>query len=107
VRPHVTPREELAGRFESFVMRRILERLARRPGLFVARTELAQYIWRDDAEGGPLMAVKVVDAIVYRERDRLAALGWAVHGMRGSRKGYRLVMLPLAGIEEPGQSAGR
>lgn len=88
----VAPREELVGRLQtsSWVFRAIVQRLAWRPGLKITCAELADYVYRDDPEGGPVRATDSIKEIVSRYRHELEPLGWALR----SRRGYWLEVSP-------------
>lgn len=89
------PREELASLIEknSPVLHAIVRRLARRPGRMISVEELADYVWKDDSDGGPLEAVTAIHNAFYKGREAVQALGWDIECHYGR---YRLVTLESA-----------
>lgn len=76
----VVPREELVGRLEtrSTVFLRIVRRLAWRPGNLVTTEELVEYIWSEDADGGPDNPLGVIHGTIHNHHHRLWRLGWKI-----------------------------
>ncbi|WP_295805918.1 helix-turn-helix domain-containing protein [uncultured Nitratireductor sp.] len=92
--PGAVPREEIVGRLEttSQVFRDAVRRLAWRPGHQLTSYELAEYIWKDDPNGGPDTADAVVRVTIRRERHHLEPLGWRIERRAGHGGGYRLIL---------------
>ena len=86
----VVPREELAGLLPTTLQQRAVQRLARKPGLFVTIHELVDYIYGTDPEGGPLTATEAARYLVLAVAARLRGTGWIIENRHG--KGYRLVL---------------
>lgn len=91
----VVPREELAGLLLAAggnpTFARIVRRLARRPGHAVSGRDLADYLYRDDPDGGPLEAQEVISQIVCRHRNALRPYGWVLKSRAWS--GYWLAVV--------------
>lgn len=71
--------------------RRILDLVARRPGL--SGNEVADVVYQDDPDGGPLYARGTIAVQVKNLNKRILPLGWRVEGRAGFH-GYRLERLP-------------
>lgn len=86
----VVPREELAGRLDcsSPIFLRVVSRLAWRPGQTVEWQALADYVWRDDPDGGPLRARSTIYSCIDNHRAKLHPLGWKIETRWGV--GFRL-----------------
>jgi len=81
------------GRRTTFRMMTAL--LVRAPGI-VTVSEIAEYVWGDDADGGPETAEHMVTVIPYQHRALLAWFGARVVTEHG--RGRRLEFIPQAQI---------
>jgi len=80
------PREELYGvmvRTTSPTFARIVQRLARRPGLAVTRDDMVEHLWGDAPDGGPLQARQLILKAIYEHGDKLEQYGWRLHRRPG------------------------
>lgn len=69
---------------------KIIEVVARKPG--IGREGIADAIYADRIDGGPLAASAVVGTIICQMNKRLTGTGWSVACGRG-RYGYKLVQV--------------
>jgi hypothetical protein len=75
------------------MMRSIVEFLSRRRGAVVPCEEIADYVYRNYPDGGPLYAGESIRVTIYRNRQRLQARGWTVKGSKGNVGGYSLQVI--------------
>jgi hypothetical protein len=68
------------------LMQRIVRQVERRPG--ISRAALADAVYADDPDGGPMWAEKTVSVTIAQQRDKLAAAGWQL--VSRPRGAYRL-----------------
>jgi DNA-binding response OmpR family regulator len=75
------------------IMRDVVVYLARRRGEVVPREDIADYVYRDREDGGPLWAGESVKVLIHRYRPKLAEYGWTVAGKSGQHGGYSLQVI--------------
>lgn len=73
------------------VMAEVLTVLKRNPWEYTSGEDLARWVYRNDPNGGPVLAEKSISVVVHVNRPRLKALGWTINGRQGRGGGYRLV----------------
>jgi hypothetical protein len=83
------------------LMREIVGYLARHPGRVVQAREIADWVHRDDPDGGPICAHESVQRIISTNRPRLRPHGFDVLGQPGPEGGYELRAYRS---NQPGQS---
>ena len=74
--------------------RQVLKILIDAHGRYVPAARVAELVYADDPDGGPLGAVDIVSAFAHHLRRKMRPLGWNIESKRFA--GYRIVKTPEA-----------